>query len=59
VPNEFKRGVYETDYGNCAFVAGPKATKAWDIDAKEWVPIVMVTTKFLRKALPTDLPNAN
>jgi hypothetical protein len=51
-----KRGVYETTYGNAAYVSGPKAKLAWDIDMAERVPLSEVTDKFLRKAEPGDGP---
>lgn len=52
----FKRGIYETEYGNAALVSGPKAKTAFDLDMGERIPICMVTTKWLRKAEPTDSP---
>jgi hypothetical protein len=52
-----KRGVYETEYGNAAYVSGPKAKSAFDLDMAERIPISMVTSKFLRKAEPTDSPS--
>ena len=30
-----KRGIYETEYGNTAYVSGPKARTAWDMDMGE------------------------
>lgn len=48
------RGIYKTIYGNAAYVSGPKAKTAWDLDMAERIPISMVTTKFLRKAEPGD-----
>jgi hypothetical protein len=53
-----KRGIYETTYGNAAYVSGPKAKTAWDLDSAERIPISEVTNKFLRKAEPTDTPSA-
>lgn len=50
------RGIYETEYGNAAYVSGPKAKTAWDLDMAERIPITMVTAKFIRKAEPTDRP---
>ena len=52
-----KRGVYETEYGNAAYVSGLKAKTAWDLDMGERVPIQQVTEKFLRKAEPQDTPS--
>jgi len=49
-----KRGIYETTYGNAAYVSGPKAQTARDLDMGERIPISEVTTKFLRKAEPGD-----
>ena len=53
-----KRGIYETEYGNAAYVSGPKAKSAWDLDMAERIPIAMVTEKFIRKAEPGDTPTA-
>lgn len=55
---ELKRGIYETEYGNSAYVSGPKAKKAWDLDSAEYIPIEVVTPKFLRKAEQQDTPSA-
>jgi hypothetical protein len=53
-----KRGVYETDYGNAAYVSGPRAKTAWDLDRQARIPIEWVLSdKFLRKAEPTDSPS--
>ena len=52
-----KKGIYETEYGNAAYVSGPKAKTAWDLDMAEKIPISMVTDKFIRKAEPTDSPS--
>jgi len=49
-----KRGVYQTEYGNAAYVSGPKARLAFDLDAAETIPLDLVTDKFLRKAEPED-----
>jgi hypothetical protein len=56
--HNLKRGVYETTYGNAAYVSGPKASTAWDLDMAERVPMSEVTAKFLRKAEPSDTPSA-
>lgn len=52
-----KRGIYETTYGNAAYVSGPKAKTAYDLDMAERIPISEVTTKFIRKAEPMDSPS--
>lgn len=45
-----KRGCYETEYGNCAYVSGPSAKTAWDVDMGERIPISMVDgSKYLGK----------
>ena len=55
-----ERGIYKTEYGNAAYVSGPKARTAWDIDMGERVPIEMVTSEWIREAEPQDKPyNAN
>lgn len=51
-----KRGIYETEYGNAAYVSGPSAKTAYDLDMAERIPINMVTSKLIRKAEPTDQP---
>lgn len=54
-----KKGIYETYYGNAAYVSGPKAKSAWDLDMAERIPISEVNPdKFLRKAEPGDTPSA-
>ena len=52
------KGIYETSYGNSAYVSGPKAKTAWDIDAAERIPISEVLNKFIRKAESQDTPSA-
>ena len=52
-----KRGIYETTYGNAAYVSGPSAKTAWDLDMAERIPISEVTSKFLRKAEKEDAPS--
>lgn len=54
---KLKRGIYETEYGNAAYVSGPKAKTAYDLDSAERIPMSMVTEKFIRKAEPTDKPS--
>ena len=51
-----KRGIYETDYGNAAYVSGPKAKIAYDLEMGERVSIDVVTDKWIRKAEPSDKP---
>jgi hypothetical protein len=51
-----KKGIYETNYGNAAYVSGPSAKSAWDLDMGEKIPLSVVTTKFLRAAKSTDTP---
>lgn len=48
VPFRFKRGIYESEYGNSVYVSGPSAKTALDLDANERIPIEMVTRKFKR-----------
>ena len=52
-----RKGIYETEYGNAAYVSGPKAKTAFDLDMGERIPIELVTPKFLRKAEPEDSPS--
>jgi len=53
-----KRGIYENDLRNAAYVSGPKAKSAYDLDMGERIPISEVTEKFLRKAEPQDRPSS-
>lgn len=54
-----KRGIYETWYGNAAFVPGPKAKTAWDLDAATRIPVSEVDeTKYIRPATKDDTPSA-
>lgn len=46
--DKLKRGIYETTYGNAAYVGGPNAKTAYDLDRGERVPMAMVTEKLLR-----------
>lgn len=54
---KLKRGIYETTYGNAAYVSGPKATTAYDVDMGETIPLSEVTTKWLRAAEAFDRPS--
>ena len=37
-----KRGLYETEWGNTAYVSGPNATTAKDLDMGERIPIMLI-----------------
>jgi len=37
-----KRGYYETEYGNIAYLSSPTARTAKDVDANERVPVAML-----------------
>lgn len=51
-----KRGIYRTLDGNAAYVSGPCAKTAFDIDMGERVPITFVSERnFLRKVTKDDL----
>jgi len=52
-----KKGIYETTYGNAAYISGPSAKYAYDLDMAERIPISEVTPKFLRKAEKYDSPS--
>jgi hypothetical protein len=54
----FTRGIYRTQEGGSAYVPGPSAVVAWDLDAAEYLPISEVTTEYLRTAEPEDRPSA-
>lgn len=51
-----KRGIYETTYGTVAYVSGPKAETAYDLDIGLDIPISEVTDKLIRKVEPQDKP---
>ena len=52
-----KKGIYETIYGNAAYVSGPKAKFAFDLDMGKRIPISEVTETFIREAEPSDSPS--
>jgi hypothetical protein len=53
-----KRGIYHTHYGNAAYVSGPSAKTAWDLDSCERIPISEVDEKsYVRKAEDFDKPS--
>jgi len=55
-----KRGIYETTYGHAAYVAGPNAKNAIDLDMREQIPIDLVQPdRFIRKAEITDTKQGN
>lgn len=47
-----KRGLYETEYGNVAYVSGPHAKTAKDLDSGDRIPIALVTTKRMENKDP-------
>lgn len=49
-----KPGIYETTYGNAVIVTG-RSKFAFDLDMNEYIPLEMVTKKFLRPIKPSDL----
>lgn len=49
------KGVYETEYGNAAFVSGEYA---YDLDMGEEIPLSMVTGDRIRDAEPGDDPRS-
>ena len=49
-----KRGIYETEWGNAAYVSGPKAKRAYHLDMGQWIPISEVTGKWIREATEYD-----
>lgn len=53
-----KRGIYETTWGNAAYVSGPNAKTAWDLDMAERIPMSEVTGKFIREAHESDEPES-
>ncbi len=55
-----KKGIYETYYGNAAYVSGESAKTAYDLDMGERIPISEVNPKkFLRKVEPGDSPSSH
>ena len=49
-----RRGIYETEYGNAAYVSGERAKTAFDLDMGERIPIQAVTEKFIREVDPNE-----
>lgn len=49
------RGIYRTLDGNAAYVSGPCAKTAFDIDMGERIPISYVSQEFIRKVDPEDV----
>ena len=51
-----KKGIYETWYGNAAYVPGKFAAWAYDLDSAQRIPISEVNEgKFLRNAEGEDV----
>lgn len=57
-PSERKRGIYQTTYGNSAYVSGPSAQYAFDLDMRERIPMDLVSDKMQRKATAEDVLQA-
>ena len=53
---KLKRGIYETEYGNAAYVSGPSAKSAFDLDARERIPLALLTGRRLVKSTENGLP---
>lgn len=54
-----KKGIYLTTYGNAAYVSGPKAKTAFDLDMDERIPLSEVNPhKWIRAAEPEDVRQA-
>lgn len=47
---KLKRGVYKTQYGTHAYVSGPKAKTAFDVDMQKRIPLGIVTETWIRDA---------
>ena len=45
-----KRGLYDTEYGNVAYVSGPNAKTAEDLDAGERIPVTLLVLSTWRPA---------
>ena len=52
-----KKGIYRTVDGGSAFVSGPKAINAFDLDSGQTIPLSEVTVVFIRKAEHYDYPS--
>lgn len=50
---KLRRGLYDTEYGNTAYVSGPAAKTAKDLDAGERIPVTMIMPNTWRPA-PKD-----
>lgn len=54
-----KKGIYLTTYGNAAYVSGPKAKTAFDLDMDERIPLSEVNPhKWIREADDDDIRQA-
>jgi hypothetical protein len=53
-----RKGIYETTYGNAAYVSGPTARTAYDLDTAERIPISEVTPTFIREAEQSEVPSS-
>ena len=49
VSRSLRRGIYLTTYGNAAYVSGPSAKTAFDLDMGKRIPLSEVTDTFVRK----------
>ena len=49
-----KRGIYLTEYGNAAYVSGPKARTAYDLDMAERISMALVSDQWVRGAEQFD-----
>jgi len=47
---KMRRGVYQTQYGTQAYVSGPRAKTAYDVEMQKQVPIAIVTQTWIRDA---------
>ena len=45
-----KRGLYDTEWGNTAYVSGPNAKTAKDLDMGERIPIALIRPETWRPA---------
>lgn len=49
-----RNGIYRTTENNSAYVPGPNAIRAFDLDQQEWISIEMVKPHRLLRAANSD-----
>ena len=55
-PATYRKGIYFTIHGSCAYVSGPRAKTGYDLDTRNRIPMCEVTRQFIREAEIGDTP---